>query len=154
MTFGSRNLELEARNFESFCQAVSTCFKDDGPVQLVGCMGVYIEAVSAAASAAGSIWDLITDKSFITTVSGGTIATIAGIRGEKTVWPPPAAECSTKDTDKDAFASAIQAALAVHPGATSITTQVTGPEFSYTVTINVHQNEDPPEPVLGQCFSA
>lgn len=155
MENGARSLELESRNFESFCQAVSTCAKADGVVQLVGCMGVYIESVNAAATAVGTIWDLLNEKPFITTVVGGTIATIVGIRGEKTIWPPPAEECSTQQTDKDAFSSAIHAALAANPGASSISVDVTGPEFSYTASITVvPENNDPPTPKVGECFNA
>lgn len=151
---GARSLELESRNFKDTCQAIAACATGYEDIQLAGVLGVVVEAINAAAIAVGTIWDLLNNKPFLTTVVGGTVATIVGIRGEKLLWPPPAEQCSTAGTDKDTFSSSISQGLSSHPDASSISVDVTGPEFAYTATMTATTGTSPPAPVVGQCFTA
>lgn len=152
----SRDLELESRNFESFCQSVATCANGDGVVQLVGCMGIYIEAMGTVAGGASTLWEAIGGKTTVVSISAGIIATTVGIKTEKSLWPPEqGGECSTSDNGLDAFSGAVSAALKHNPTATSINIEVSGPEFSYSAAIAAAPREGPtPTPVVGQCFSA
>lgn len=153
MKYGARSLELEARNLKSTCQAVVACATGYEDIELAGVLSGVIEAIDFAASSVGTIWDLLNEKPFLTTVVGGTVATIVGIKGEKLIWPPPAAECSTSNSDKDTLSSSVSGGLSSNPTASSISVDVTGPQFSYTATMTATTGTTPPAPMVGQCWT-
>lgn len=145
--------DLEDRNLQSFCQSVTDCYKEDGLVQVVGCMGAVLQAADLARQGAQTIWDVL-QKPIIATYVG---ATCAGITTYKlTVGSTPApAECSTSDDPKDVLYSALAAAVAANPNANEIAVDIVGPTTIYTVTITAApEGTEPTTPVAGQCFTA
>lgn len=149
-----RDLVLESRNLQSFCQATTDCVKGDGLVQLVGCMGAFVEAAAFANTAGTSLWDFF-QQPFIATVSGATVAGIAVNKATSSAPDPVPAECSTSNSDKDALLSALSAAVARDPDAYSVAFDVSGPTTYYTVTVTaVPEDQTPPTPVVGKCFTA
>lgn len=154
MRHGARSLELQSRDLKSTCQAIAACATGFEDIELAGVLGATIDAIDLAAGAVGTIWDLLNEKPFLTTVFGGTVATVVGIKMEKTIWPPPAAECSSAGTDKDLLSSSISNGLSTSPGASSISVDIAGPETSWTATMSVTTSTEPPVTKLGQCFSA
>ncbi|KAF5011281.1 hypothetical protein FDECE_2581 [Fusarium decemcellulare] len=152
MRHDARSLELQSRNLRTTCQAIAACATGYEDIELAGVLDATINAIEAAAGAVGTIWDLLNEKPFLTTIFGGTTATVVGIKLEKSLWPPPAAECSTASTDKDLLSSAISTGLSANPGASSISVDVNGPETGWTATMSVTKSPDPPVTMVGQCF--
>lgn len=154
MKHGTRSLELEARNLKSTCQAIAACATGYEDIELAGVLAAVIESIDYAASGVGTIWDVLNTKPLLTTVVGGTVATVAGIHLEKVIWPPPTEQCSTANTEKDTLSSSVSGALSSDPTASSVSVTTTGPDFTYTVTMTATTSADPPTPVVGQCFTA
>lgn len=149
-----RSLELESRNLQGFCQATTDCVKEEGLVQLVGCMGAFVEAAGLAKDSAVSIWAFL-QQPFVATVTGATIAGIAVNKATAGAPAPQPAECSTSNDDKDALLSALSVAISRNPTAYSVATDVVGPTTFYTVTVTaVPEDQTPATPVAGQCFTA
>lgn len=154
MKHGTRSLELEARNLRSTCEAIAACATGFEEIELSGVLGAVLDSIDYAASGAASIFDVINKTPLLTTVVGGTVATVAGIHLEKVIWPPPTEQCSTANTEMDTLSSSISGALSSNPTASSVSVTTTGPDFSYKVTMTATTSADPPTPVVGQCFTA
>lgn len=151
--YGTRSLEVQSRGLKETCQAIASCATGVEDTELSGFFGAAIDAIDLAGQAVGGIWYLLNEKPFITTVLGGTIATVAGIQIQGTIWPPAPAVCSTEGTDKDLLYSAISSGVSANPGASSVSVNVGGPSTGWTATMSATKEETPPVTSVGVCWS-
>lgn len=151
----TRDLVLESRNLQNFCQATVDCVKEDGLVQVVGCMGAVFEAADSLVTGAQTFWDVL-NKPIIATFVGATCASVAAnkINGAGAPAPVPG-ECSTSQSPKDAALASVSAATSRTPSASSVACDCVGPTTFYTITVTATpEGQAPATPVAGQCFSA
>lgn len=134
MSLGARDLELEARNLNSACQAIVDCVRDYGGAWVVS--KGYVAYVAAAEYAVqGTIYkDLMEflNQPFVANAGGVAIAgVISGQINEATKK-----ECSTSGSESDVIGAAIAAAIAAKPSATEVAVTVNGPSGSWTITVS------------------
>ena len=120
-------------------------------IRLLGCVGAFVEAADFAKGAGQTLWSFLNDHPFIATVSGAYVAGVLSFQTNEASKTP--SECSTSESDKDAILSALSQVLAKTPDADTVSTQVTGPTTTVTVTVTAAPEGQSPVPKVGQCFT-
>jgi hypothetical protein len=133
--------DIETRNLESFCQAITDCVVENSGVALRAGINAWITiAQYASAENRKALMDFL-NQPFIANAAGVAIAgIISGQINEATKK-----ECSTSESEADVISSVVNQALSHHPTGEDVTVTVNGPSGSWTITVNAApEGQKPP----------
>jgi len=131
--------DLETRNLESFCQAITTCVVDSGSAALRGAINTWITLADYARGNEALMTFL--GSGFVANAAGVAIAgVISGQINEATKK-----ECSTSSSEADVIGAVLNNALAHNPNGEDVTVRVNGPSGTWEITVNAApEGQKPP----------